>query len=38
MKQFMYNLLNLSDDVGNIEKALICSFAEQAAVDTDKSQ
>ncbi|MBP3856536.1 MAG: SAM-dependent DNA methyltransferase [Ruminiclostridium sp.] len=38
IKQLVNKLLKISDDVTSIEKALICSFAERIAVDTDKSQ
>lgn len=38
IKQLVNKLLKVSDDVTSIEKALIYSFADRIAVDTNKSQ
>ena len=38
IKQLVNKLLKISDDVTSIEKALIYSFADKIAVDTNKSQ
>ena len=38
IKQLVNKLLKISDDVINIEKALVYSFADTMAVDTEKSQ
>lgn len=38
IKQLVNKLLKVSDDVTSIEKALVYSFADRIAVDTNKSQ
>lgn len=38
IKQFVNKLLKISDDLTSIEKALVCTFANRIAVDTNNSQ
>ena len=38
IKQFVNKLLKISDNLTSIEKALVCTFANRIAVDTNNSQ